>query len=431
LKRRRLPSDRLRPSRRPSGVALLAFLLLPLLAIALVLGWGMFRYGGPEGLVRRVNAEFAARQPRTHSLLVPTPLALIPPPAGFRTATPEVGSELALATPEPTPAFPAAATPASTSQLVQLSGLSHMWQTWNNCGPATLAMNMNYFGFAISQAEIGASLRPYADDKNVSPDELAAYARTRGLHAQVRVNGDTGLLRQLLDGGIPVLIETWHEPEPDDGMGHYRLLTGYDDASQEWIAYDSFDATGVDPKQPYAGIRVPYARMDHLWKVFNRLYVIVYPDTLAPTVQRILGQDMDYTAMWRRALEEAQAMTEARPGDAYAWFNLGTDFVALGNYDQAATAYDQARRVGLPWRMLWYQFGPFQAYYGTGRFDEVIALADATLQTTDDIEEIYYWKGLALNAQGRIEAARDAWKRALVLNPGYTDAAAALADPGR
>ena len=40
------------------------------------------------------------------------------------------------------------------------------------------------------------------------------------------------VLRSCLRQDVPVLIETWHEPKPNDGMGHYRLLVGYDDAAQ-------------------------------------------------------------------------------------------------------------------------------------------------------------------------------------------------------
>jgi hypothetical protein len=97
-------------------------------------------------------------------------------------------------------------------------------------------MNMSYFGSKLSQADVAAVLRPYRDDKNVSPDEMAAYARARGLQAIVRVNGDADRLKRLLSAGVPVLLETWYEPKPNDGMGHYRLLVGYDDAAREWIA---------------------------------------------------------------------------------------------------------------------------------------------------------------------------------------------------
>jgi tetratricopeptide (TPR) repeat protein len=302
-----------------------------------------------------------------------------------------------------------------------------MWQTWNNCGPATLAMNLSYFGRRVPQADIAAALRPYEDDKNVSPEELAAYARSQGLHALARSNGNVERLRQLLAAGVPVLIETWYEPKPNDGMGHYRLLTGYDDAAGQWIAYDSYDATGMVKGQPYAGIRLPYDGLDELWAVFNRQYVVIYDDARAPAAERIVGDDLDDAVMWARALAGAEATVKQRPDDPFSWFNLGTDTVALGRFQEAADGYDRARRIGLPWRMLWYQFGPFRAYYETGRYDEVIALADATIGTAKHVEELFFWRGQAQGALGQREAARASWQRALELNPNYADARAAVA----
>ena len=61
--------------------------------------------------------------------------------------------------------------------------------------------------------------------------------------------------------------------------------------------------------------------------------------------------------------------------------------------------------------MLWYQFGPFRAYFEAGRTDELIALTDATIATVGNIEETYYWKGKGLQA-------KETWKA-----PGKTTAA--------
>jgi tetratricopeptide (TPR) repeat protein len=309
---------------------------------------------------------------------------------------------------------------------IQLTGLTHMWQTWNNCGPATFAMNLSYFGLRTGQADIAASLRPNKEDKNVSPDELAAFARAQGLGALLRVNGDPDRLRQLLAIGIPVLVETWHEPKPNDGMGHYRLLTGYDDAEGVWIAYDSYDATGIDPKKPYEGIRIPYDQLDPLWTVFNRPYVVVHTDAMAAQVRSIVGEDCDDEAMWQRALGDAQNAVKHDPADAFAWFNMGSDLTALGRYEEAAKAYDKARQIGLPWRMFWYQFGAFRAYYEIGRYEEVVALANATLRTARYVEELYYWRGLAQRAQGKIDEARASFLQALEMNRNFAPASEAL-----
>jgi tetratricopeptide (TPR) repeat protein len=443
--------------------------LVILTSAILLLSAGVWRYGGVENLWRRASVEVVARLP--HPVLVPTPLpvatiwpipTVVPAPTTVQPSTQSLPEPTAAATrtrpavaptaaatsstarpvagrtatsaptrsPTPTrppPTFTPTPPPTTLPPVVRLTGLTHAWQTWNNCGPATLAMNLSYFGNRATQAEVAATLRPFKDDKNVNPEELAAYARAQGLRALARVNGSPEMLRQLLAAGIPVLIEAWYEPKPNDGMGHYRLLVGFDDAAREWIAYDSYDSHGLTKGQPYAGIRLPYDEVARDWAVFNRAYLLIYDEARAAAVERVVGADLDDAAMWPRALAAAEAEIAQQPDDPFAWFNLGSSMTALGRYDKAAEAYDRSRQLGLPWRMLWYQFGPFRAYYETGRYDEVIALADATLRTAKHVEELFYWRGLAQQAKGDLPAARASWERGLELNPNYADAQAALA----
>ena len=108
----------------------------------------------------------------------------------------------------------------------------------------------------------------------------------------------------------------------------------------------------------------------------------------------------------------------ATPDDALAWFNLGSDLVALGQFEPAAAAYDRARQIGLPWRMLWYQFGPYESYHAVGRYDDVIALADTTLATANNLEESYYWRGMSRLAQGDVEQGISELKSAVDLGQG-------------
>ena len=354
------------------------------------------------------------RAPQTIALPTPVPSATpMPTPVPRPTATSL-----------PTSTATATALPAAR----QLSGLRHFWQTWNNCGPATLAMNLSYYGVALDQAVIGATLRRHPDDKNVGPDELAAYARGQGYLAQVRVNGSADLLRALLDRDIPILIETWVEEKPNDGLGHYRLIVGYDDAAARWTAYDSYIATNLVSADAadYQGIYLPYAETDALWAVFNRTYVLIYPPDRAAAVAALLGAATDPIVMWQASLATAQAAVAADPADPFAHFNLGTSRVALDDFAGAAAAYDEARRLGLPWRMLWYQFGPFAAYYAVGRYADVVQLADATLATTTSVEELHYWRGQGLVGLGDPAAARAAYAQALALNPDFPPALAAL-----
>lgn len=384
------------------------------------------------------------RPPDAEQLAVaqPTPEPTPPPAAAptttatpLPTATPTLPptfvavAELPTVTPVPADVLSEAAPPAALLPTVQLTGLRHAWQTWNNCGPATLAMNLSYYGSPLDQAAIGAALRPFADDKNVSPHELAAYAADQGYFAEVRAGGSTELARQFLNQGIPLLIETWLEEEPNNGMGHYRLLVGYDDAAQQWTAFDSYvqsPAVSPDPAA-YRGIYLPYAETDFLWNVFNHTYVLIYPPDRAPAVAAILGEAQAPGLMWQQAFNAAQRAVLQTPGDPFAHFNLGTSLVELGDYVGAAAAFDQARALGLPWRMFWYQFGIFRAYAETGRYADMVSLADATLAVTDSLEELHYWRGRGLEGLGDLAGARVAYNRALSLNPNFTLATDALA----
>jgi tetratricopeptide (TPR) repeat protein len=76
--------------------------------------------------------------------------------------------------------------------------------------------------------------------------------------------------------------------------------------------------------------------------------------------------------------------------------------------------------------MLWYQFQPFRAYFQVGRYQEVLALADATLATTPDVEELHYWRARALFMLGARDDAIKAARKAILLNPNYTQAQAFL-----
>ncbi|MDY7041966.1 MAG: hypothetical protein SVX38_14005, partial [Chloroflexota bacterium] len=75
---------------------------------------------------------------------IPSPAnVLSPSPTAVPTATPAP-----TATPTPTPFL----TPVA--EQVLLEPMTHVWQTWNNCGPATVSMCLSYFERAETQANV-------------------------------------------------------------------------------------------------------------------------------------------------------------------------------------------------------------------------------------------------------------------------------------
>jgi tetratricopeptide (TPR) repeat protein len=318
--------------------------------------------------------------------------------------------------------------PAQTA--VALTGFTHAWQTLNNCGPAVLAINLSYYGVQLDQQTIAQTLRPNPNDQNVRPDELARYALAQGYQATLRVNGNADLLRLFLSNGIPVVIETWESDDPAnlrDGFAHFRLVTGYDDARQVWIVYDPYLRRNlVNPQGAYQGMYVPYARADQLWRVTNRKYVVFYPTEKTAIVQSILGDDLDDQVMWEHSLQQARAEMDQQPKDPFAWFNFGSSLYAAGLYDEAVEAFHKAQGLGLPTRMFWYQYEPFAADYAAGRYAELVQRVDSNLTAANGIEELYYWKAMALAALGDTHEAYQALRQALVIKPNYQQALAAL-----
>lgn len=403
---------------------LTALLLLVAGSLGALLLLGAMRYGGIDGVSMRVRAEVASYIDRQS--VVPTPL---PTPTAIARAKTKPATATPLAA-DATPTNTSVPTYLPAAPAVELTGLRHEWQTWNNCGPATLAMYLSYYDSSLTQADIGPIIRPNKEDKHASVQQLAAYARSQGLRTLVRVNGDLDRLRLFLSNGIPVMMPTWHVDPKDGGMGHYRLITGYDDAKGEWILYDSLQSTDTSAGQDYTGVRLSYQQHDEWWRVFNRLYIIAYATEVEPIVLAIVGDDLNEQVMWDRSLREAQQEVDDRPEDAFAWFTLGTNLLAVGRPTVAASAYDQARLIGLPFRTMWYQFGAFEAYYESGRYDEVVALTDATIKVTADVEELHYWRGKALAALGDVEGARRAYDHALSRRIGFPEALDALKQLG-
>lgn len=301
---------------------------------------------------------------------------------------------------------------------VLLRGLRHEYQKFNNCGPTTLAMNLSHFGRPDTQAQIASITKPNPQDKNVRPDELAAYANRVGLRSLIRVNGTFDHIRLLVSNNLPVIVETGLVKEPQGWMGHYRLVIGYD--AKQITTMDSYDG---------ASVKIAYADLDAFWRQFNRLFIVIYAPEHEANVRAILGNIIDDQTMYTQAANRARAEIEAAPRDAFAQFNLGSSLVGLKRYAEAANEFDRARAHTLPWRMGWYQFEPFDAYLQTKQYDKAIALANEILSQAADLEEAHYYKGLALRALGREAEARQAFVTALKYNSNYRAAQVALESP--
>ena len=353
---------------------------------------------------------------------VPTPVAQITPadtPTPAPTPTPALPTPTIELSPTPQP------TPTPLPVQVFLPAPKNEPEDLNACGPATLAMYLRFYGWEGDQYTISEIVKPVRADRNVNVEELIYYSRnyTGWLNTEYRVGGNPNLLRELIGAGIPVMIEgsfmldKGFYPNDDKWAGHYQLVTGYDDSRQSFVVQDS--EKGPD-------LWVTYDQLKLNWQSFNYVYILIYPPSQQEQVKNILGADWDPEVNRQNALALAQSEIDANANDAYAWFNLGTNLVYFDRYSDAARAYDQARTIGLPQRMLRYQFGPFIAYFNTLRNEDLLALADYSLERTPNSEEGLLWRGWALYRLERKTEALESFNKALEEHPDYADAVYAV-----
>ncbi len=309
----------------------------------------------------------------------------------------------------------------------QLNGVTFEYQGWNNCGPATLTNALTYFGYADDQNRAAGWLKPNNEDKNVSPSQMVEFVNNQvpelPVQAIKRYGGTLDLLKILLSNNFPVIIEAGYDPPPHDlgWMGHYLLVIGYDESQRVLITHDSYDGPNLNYEYDY---------IDGFWLDFNRTYIVLYETVREAELMTLLGSDADPTQNALNALEKARQEAVENPTDPFVWFNIGSSYVELAPvyqqqaYEYAVTAYDEARKHGLPWRMMWYQFGPFEAYNAVGRYTDTIALADANLNDGGGqwVEETFYYAGVARENLGETQRALDNYQQAVFLNPNFHQA---------
>lgn len=354
------------------------------------------------------------------------------------------------ATPTSRPAPTLSPTPTATPlpTTVSLPGVKYEDQRnrWNYCGPASFSMALRFWGWngnrdvigkALMPANTGQDGLPANKDKNVMPYELQDYIAENvpGLTSVLRYGGDIDVLQRLVAGGFPVLAEKGYYERDTLGkvswMGHYQFITGYDAGEQTLLVQDTY----LDGRD----FHIPYEKFIDGWRAFNYLFVVVYPLERQAEVMSLLGPYADADWAARHALEVAQVEAQSLSGLAqfFAWFNVGTSHVALREYVDAAYAYDLAFQTyaGLsadekrPFRMMWYQTGPYWAYFYSARYQDVVNLADTTLSLTP-LEESLLWRGRAESVLGNTDAAIADYRAALKVHPNWGPALQALQDLG-
>lgn len=299
----------------------------------------------------------------------------------------------------------------------------HIFQSFNNCGPASLSMALSYFGINVSQKELGDALRPYQiasgdnDDKSTTLEELAAKGAEYGLIPFHRPLGNPELVKLLITYDIPVITRTWTKPNED--IGHYRLIKGFDDNSGEFIQDDSLQGKNL---------RYTYGEFDSMWKQFSYEYLALIPPEKEKIAKAILGQNADYRTAWSNAVSFSLTQLEKNPSDIYARFNLSVAYFNTGEYQKSVNEFEKVENQ-LPFRTLWYQIEPIEAYFELGNYNRVFQITDKILNNHNKaFSELYILRGKIYQAQGNSPLAREEFRKAVLYNKNLQEAKDLLND---
>ena len=211
--------------------------------------------------------------------------------------------------------------------ICKIDGVPRIKQIHNYCGPATLASVFCHFGEKTTQEEVGKVVfDPIGSATNGA--DMLLYARNKG-YAAYSWNSSLTDAKRKLSAGIPILV--LQQNSSRDTSGHYRILTGYDDAQSKFFVTDPY----------YDEItELSYTQCEKLWKPMGYWALIVMPaekDVFAndlgkknPVVHMDLSSAMYRQGDYSNALKEARLALDLEPGNGYARSILSKINKAMG-----------------------------------------------------------------------------------------------------
>lgn len=267
-------------------------------------------------------------------------------------ATPAVTSAGApVASRSPEASAPPSAAPVSAPPTVPLNPqpaakrigpLTFISQTLNNCGPASVAEVLDYYGIKRTQAQVASVLRPTLPDYGMSLYGVPFYAESVGLRGVGGVNGTDELIKAFVANDLPVIVADLISRR--ETIRHFRPIDGYDDAAGYFIGSD-----------PYMGPnhRIAYADFDDLWKISTNRWVLIYPPAKQAVVDGILSRYWDRTTASTAALEKAVQRMDQQPRLPWTWLEMADLQMDLGNTADARTNIRKGIDLGLPYEGRW------------------------------------------------------------------------------
>ena len=214
------------------------------------------------------------------------------------------------------------------------------WLKRNYCGPACLAMVLNYWDEtrSFSQQKITDDIYD-SESKATYNSEMVLYPRSKGFESY-SFQGNLRILKDVVGKGIPVIVLT--KTIKQIAKGHYRVVIGFDDDKDQIIFHD-----------PYFGGRHAMTSKNFLkvWELGkgrnqSRWMMAVVPGQSPfpfPALQKDPLTSINLaTAYYRRSdfiksREQWEKVRESLSGDPYPLYSLAMVSLREGKAEEAET----------------------------------------------------------------------------------------------
>ena len=265
------------------------------------------------------------------------PAQRVPAPASD-TAT-SVSSQVTVPAPDPVAAVPEAPAPQpkAAPASVVFDEMKHVWQSLNNCGPASVVMALSTFGIDVSQETARVPLRGTNVLSGMGPQKVDGWVKENfGLRSVWRNNGTNDLLRRLVANGFAPMVTQWMQDPTISRIAHWRVVRGYNDAANTFYVND-----------PMLGNMVPlsYQWFQKNWQSFSYRYMVIYDPKDEALVRSIIGDDWNDAKMRQNFYERTKADAYAQDTSS-AWLAYGEAAYGYGLFREAVSAFERGMALG-------------------------------------------------------------------------------------
>ena len=215
--------------------------------------------------------------------------------------------------------------------------MRHLWQTLNNCGPASVVMALSTFGIDADQEEARLALRGPDVRRGMGPGGVGPWVTSLyDLRSVSRLNGTIDLMKHFVANGFAPMVTQWMQDPTISRIAHWRTVRGYDDDLGVFYVND-----------PMLGANVPlsYTWFNANWQPFSYRWMVLYAPADAARVQQIVGADWSELGMRDRFYARAKADAYAQETSS-AWLAYGEAAYQDGWFAEAVAAFERGMQLG-------------------------------------------------------------------------------------